>query len=495
MAIGVEVTTSTQTGPSNAGPESSRFQIAGLTERGPVDASVLLESLADFESVYGSRTAYASNAYDTARTFWEEGGTELIVSRAVGPAAQKGSLTLKDGAGTPLDTIRIEAASAGAYSAGLKVEIKAGVIADSFTFVLTLNGVIVTQLRNLTSPEALVTGLSTNPYVRASTLGSITAAPQNNPKVVAATSLTAGSDDRANVTTAEVIAALDLPVRTLANQSIDIEGCAVAAPGYPADVIGDALIEYAKAKNKIALLAGDASETKESIAVLAQTLVSGAGDAAGLFFPHIVIPDGSGTRTLSPEGYVAAVRARAHTEVGFWQAAPGDRSITQWVLGTAVGVDKAANNDLADAQVNGLVTIGGQVRLYGWSSLSNDRENLGLLSARDSLNNLTAELRKALEPFVFATVDGKGHLLSAVQAATTAVLSPISNDGGFFARVDYKGEQTDPGYRVVVNRVNNPASALQENEVHVSVAVRLSPVAALISAEIIKVALTDAVSV
>jgi hypothetical protein len=158
-------------------------------------------------------------------------------------------------------------------------------------------------------------------------------------------------------------------------------------------------------------------------------------------------------------------------------------------------VDKAANNDLADAQVNGLVTIGGQVRLYGWSSLSNDRENLGLLSARDSLNNLTAELRKALEPFVFATVDGKGHLLSAVQAATTAVLSPISNDGGFFARVDYKGEQTDPGYRVVVNRVNNPASALQENEVHVSVAVRLSPVAALISAEIIKVALTDAVSV
>jgi hypothetical protein len=493
MAIGVEVITKTQTGPSTAGPRSSRFQVAGVTERGPVDANLIVKSLAQFESVFGVRTAYASNIYDTARTYWEEGGTELVVSRAVGDSASAGFLVLEDRAVAPVDTLRIEAASVGAHSAELKVEITDGAVDDTFDFLLTVNDTLVTALRNLASPAALVAALAGNPYVRATTLGSATAAPDNNPAALPATAVSTGADDRADVTNDTLIAALARPVKDLAGVSVDIEGSAVAVPGYTADSIGVALIAHAKATGKIALLAPGVDATPESVGVMGRALITADGSYGGLFYPHIVVPDGAGTRTLSPEGYVAAVRSRAHTDVGFWQAAPGQRAVTRWVLGTSVGVDKTTNNLLAESQVNGLVTVGGRVRLYGWASLSTDKANFALLSARDTLNNITASLRVALEPYVFANVDSKGHLLSAVEAAAYGVLDPIAVAGGFFARLDPDGEQIDPGYRVIVDETLNTSSSLANNEVRLSVAVRLSPVAALISVEIIKVALTASV--
>lgn len=493
MAIGVEVITKTQTGPSTPGPRSSRFQVAGLTERGPVDSGLIVKSLAQFESLFGVRTAYASTIYDTARTYWEEGGTELIVARAVGASATIGLLTLKDGATVPLDTVKVEAASAGAHSAELKVQITAGAVADTFDFLLTAGGVPVTTLRSVVSPAALVIALSGNPYVRATSLGSVTVAPDNNPAVLAATSVSAGNDDRATVVNATILAALARNVKDISGVSVDIEGACVAAPGYAADSIGADLIAHAKLYGKIALLAPDVTATPESVAVMGRALVSADGSYGGLFFPHVIVPDGAGTRTLSPEGYVAAVRSRAHTEVGFWQAAPGQRAVTRWVLGTAVLVDKTTNNTLAESQVNGIVTVGGRVRLYGWASLSTDRDNFALLSARDTLNSITAQLRVALEPYVFAGVDAKGHLLSAVESAAYGVLDPIAVAGGFYARINSDDEQIDPGYRVIVDETLNTSSSLANNEVRLSVSVRLSPVAALISVEIIKVALTASV--
>ena len=205
----------------------------------------------------------------------------------------------------------------------------------------------------------------------------------------------------------------------------------------------------------------------------------------------MTIPDGSGMRVVSSEGYVAAVRARAFADEGFWQVPAGDRAITRWATGTNKHVSLASNNKLSAGMVNGIVTSSGRTRLYNWSSLSQDRENLALLSARDVLNNLTVQLKTVLEPYVFETLDGRGQLLSKVEAAAIAVLDPIARAGGFYALV-VGDEEIDPGYKVTVDSTNNTLQTGSENTVIVDTSVRLSPTAALIKAEIVKVALTGA---
>lgn len=480
-SIGVEVTTQINSGPSTTGARSGRFHIAGLTETGPVGEARVVDSFAKYAVLYGARTSYSASMFDTARLYFEEGGSEVVVSRAVGPAATKGALTLKDTA--EVNTVKIEAKDPGETSTRITVQVaNAGA---TFTVTLRRDGVVITTYSNLASPLAFVQLAANNPYVTVTSLGSITAAPGDNPKTLAATALTAGTDDRAGVTTTHVIAALDA--------GTGAEGGSVAAPGYPAAVIGSALASHAARTGKVALLSlGTNLTVAEAIAAAADLTDLGDGDYAGVFYPSLTIPDGNATRTITPEGYIAAVRARAHEETGFWQVPAGDPAETRWVIGTTVPVDTATNNTLADSLVNGIVTTGPKVRLYGWQSLAVDRENLGLLSARDTLNNIALDVKEVLEPFVFATNDGRGHLRGYIESAVVGVLGPIANAGGFYARMN--GDTwVDSGYDVTVDTALNPITLQAENKVVVGIEVRLSPTAQLIQVEIIKVPLAGTV--
>lgn len=480
--IGVNVTTSLRTGPANSGVPSGRFHLAGVTEFGPVGSSRVVDSIAKFLAIYGDRTAYSSNVFDSVRMFFEEGGSEAVVSRVVGPAAKAGSLALVDSADK--ETLRIEAIEPGPHSSGLTVEVISG-LNNTFTLILRRNGQVISRYDGLTSPADAVARTATNPTVRIVSLGSTTAAPGDNPKPIAATALAAGSDDRANITADHVIAALDA--------GTGAEGGCVAAPGYSASVIALALADHAKRTGKIALTAPAAGASAAQVKSEADALKIENGDHLGIFYPHLTIPDAGATRTISPEGYVAAVRARAHRDAGFWQVPAGDRAATRWVLGTVTPVSPELNDSLSESFVNGIVTTGTKVRLYGWASLAADREGLGLLNYRDGLNFLMFNVKGALEPFVFSVNDSNGHLRSYIESAVIGVLDPIAKAGGLFASRDADGEIVDPGYRVSVDSSLNTITLMAENKVMVQVGVRMAPTAQLIQVEIIKVPLNGTV--
>jgi phage tail sheath protein FI len=316
-------------------------------------------------------------------------------------------------------------------------------------------------------------------------LGSVTASPGNNPVVLAATALSAGTDDRGAVTTATMIAALE-------NAGRELDGSAVAVPGYSVDVIGEDLLAHAAEYKKVALMSF-AAETTLAEAIATEPVTDTVNGSYGaVIFPHVVVPDGNGTRTVSPEGYAAAARARAHASTGFWQAPPGDRSLARWVVGTSLPLDIVDIEALDENKVNGIITMANRPRLYGWASLSEDRDSFALLSTRDTLNNVGARLRRELEEFVFSTIDGKGHLLSKVESAATGVLANVAAAGGFYPRFA-NGERVDPGYSVTVDETINTASSLANNEVRVGIGVRLSPMAKSIFVEIIKVPLNASV--
>lgn len=475
---GVVVTTATRSGPSAPlRAPSGQFFIAGITERGVSDEAVLVRSMSDVVKSLGNRVAYGT-VWDQLNTFFDEGGQQAYVARVVGAAASVGLLTLKDRAVTPVDTLRIDAASSGAWSTGLSVEVRDGTVANTFRILVTLSGEVVEDYNNLTSPAQAVTKFAQSPYVRVTDLGSVTAAPNNNPAVKVSTALSAGNDDRASVVAADYVTALDLFVPGLGDG-------AVAIPGQTGDTIWNGIIDHCEANKRIGLLAGEVDATVASLRTDAGGLNS---EYAGLFAPWIQVSDGaSGVRTISPEGFVAACRARAHNEVGPWRVPAGKMGEGRTVLGLSTSFSLADSNDLDEAKVSVIRNMARSFRLYGWRSLSNDIDNYAYLKDRDLLNRLVVEAERRLEDYVFESIDGKGQLLSAINAELVGMVDPIRQAGGLFENYDIDGELIDPGYKVETGTNVNTAQSLANNEVRARLLVRVSPTGGLVSLTIVKV--------
>lgn len=486
-APGVAVSTAVRSGPSGTPRAvSGQYFAVGITERGPVNKATKINSLGDYRRVYGERVTYGA-LFDDIAAYFEAGGTQAHILRVVGAAATAGTYTLMDGAGTPAATIKVDAANPGAWSSRLTVQVEVGSDgANTRKVTVRLDGEVVEQYNNLASVSDIVNRFASSPYVKLSDLGSVSVAPQNLPAVVAATALSAGLDDRATVSAATLTSALPLFKMGLGDG-------AVAAPGYGASMHA-ALLAHAKTHRRVALLAGPRGATAGDLATLGLALGTATGaEYGGLFGPWIQVSDGAGgVRTISPEGFVAAARAKAHEQFGPWQPAAGELSISPYVLGTDVELSNADGVTLEAARVSPIRVVAGRLRLYGWRSLSSNETDYFSLTVGDTLNRLVTECELRLEPFVFRTIDGRGQLLSQMAGILIGVLEPIRSAGGLYERV-VDGEVLDPGYSVDVSAAVNTVESLAKNEVRAAVAARLSPNAQTITLTIVKVGLAAAV--
>ena len=475
---GVVVSTQTAIGPTGTVNSSSgQFFLVGLTERGSTTQPILVRGMADVNALLGARVSYGA-VYDQLKTFFDEGGQRAYVGRIVGGSATKGTLSLNDRAGSPVATLRVDAENAGAWSSQLKVQVQNGSVSNTFRITITLNDVVVEDKNNLANPAAAVTAFSQSLYVRLTDLGSATAAPNNNPAVLAATALSAGSDDRGTIVDAGYVAGL-----ALFNEELG-DG-AVAIPGRTTSAIWTGINNHCEANNRIGLLSSGLGDDKSDLLGRVADLDS---EYCGLFAPWIKVPDGSGgTRTISPEGYVAACRARAHSQVGPWRVPAGAIAQANTVVDTDIHFNTDDGNDLNDGRVSVIRVIANTVRLYGWRSMSSDTDNYELLHNRDLLNNLAVEGAKVLEQFVFETIDRNGHLLSAINAALVGMVDPIAKKNGLYPRFDANNLMIDPGYKVDTGTAVNSEITLAHNEVRARLSVRISPAGSLISLTIVKV--------
>lgn len=477
----VETQTASGTGLGTAQAAGTYF-VAGLTERGDNVDPVLLRSMGDYRKKVGSRVAYGT-LHDDLETFFNEGGQRAYVARVVGGAATKGTLTLKDRAGVPLDTLKIDAKDPGAWSADVTIEVADGIVANTYKLVVRYKTEIVEIYDNLANPPAAVTALAKSGYVRATDLGSATAAPNNNPAVLAATALSAGSDDRASVVAQTYIDAL-------ARFGPDLGPGAAAIPGQTAATVGSGLMTHARDHRRIALLATASGQTPTQAETTATSLRNTAGaEFAGLFYPWVETPDGAGgTRKISPEGYVAGVRARAIGQAGTWRAPAGEIAVARHV----VGLEKVLTKDEIDSataeHVNTIRSLAGTTRLYGWRSLSTDTLHYLFLSARDVLNDIAFQAEQALEPFVFRTIDGRGHLFSEVEGTVAGIVEPFRAAGGIFEKTDAEGNRVDIGYSIDTGPTVNTEATIAAGEVRAALSVRPSPVGELVRLLITKVA-------
>jgi hypothetical protein len=244
--VGVTVTTNVL--QPSGGPDLARaasFFVVGITERGDTTAPVVVRNMAEAQTLLGNRVSYGA-VYDALQTYFGEGGSRAYVARVVGGAATKGTLTVNDGSAVP--TLRFDAQNAGAWSSTVQVQVDAGTQTNTYKVTLLLAGNVVEVHDNLADPNAAVAAFAASPYVRATNLGSATAAPGNNPATIAATALSAGNDDRGTVNAAAMVTAL-------AQFGPDLGPGAVAIPGQPSGNVGAGLLAHAAANRRVALLA------------------------------------------------------------------------------------------------------------------------------------------------------------------------------------------------------------------------------------------------
>jgi hypothetical protein len=479
MPVGVLVDTVTV--PAGSGDDttaSATFFLSGLTERGSVTAPVLVRSVGEAVRLLGDRVTYGA-VYDQLETFFNEGGGRAYVARVVGGAATVGALTLVDRAAVPVNTLRIDAKDPGAWSSRVTVEVADGIVANTFTLVVRYDGDVVETYANLPSPAAAVTATANSAFIRAVDLGSATAPPANNPAVRAATALSAGTDDRAAVVAADYIAAL-------ARFGPELGAGAVAIPGQPHTATAAGIAAHARGNNRTALLAPALGTSVAAASAAARGLRTTTGaEHLGFFYPWVQVPDGAGTvRTISPEGYVAGVRARDISARGVGHPPAGAVAVSRHVTGTERTLTRDEINTLADDAVNPIRSGGTGVRLYGWRSLSTDEANYKFLNAREILNDLSVRGEAELEQFAQSrTIDGKGHLFSEVETAVAGVAEPLRASGAL-----HEGED-DPGYKIDTGPSVNTDATIAQGEVRAVLSVRVSPVGELIRLTIRKVAL------
>lgn len=483
---GVNVSTNVRSGPSaGAQPPSGQLFLAGVFERGSVTTAVRVRSVAELQLYFGNSTTY-STGYDQAYTFFSEGGDQAYIARVAGSAATIGTLSLVDSAVTPLATLTVNAANPGAWSQNLTVEISAGPTPETFRMTLRLNGAIVEDYNNLTSPDDAVLKFQGSPYVDVINAGSTSDPSEINPKVAAPTSLSAGTDDRATLTSTDYVNALSMFASSYGDG-------AVAIPGQTGSVIFNALIDHAKANNRIALLA---SARGASVANLQSDVASLNSEYAGLFAPWVVIPgtNSLNNKAISPEGYVAAMRARGHDLFGPWRAPAGDFAKARYVIDVDQNFNSLDSNLLDDSRVSVIRRIKDTVRLYGWRSTSTNTDAWAYLKDRDTINRIVNASQDGLEPFVFEPIDGQGRLQQAVNGALVGILDPMAQAGGLYAIFDADGNEIDPGYVVDTSSAINPLSSLATGTINATIAVRISPTGALINLVITKVGLLSSLT-
>lgn len=482
---GVTITTGAVAGPSapTIAPASTYFAV-GLAERGATDVAVLCNSFAEFEAQFGTRQSYGA-LWDDVKTFFEEGGTRVYATRVVGPAATIGALAspLMDQATTPVATLNVTARNPGAWSSRVSVQVIAGAVDDTFRLRVLFDGKIVRDYTNLHTPAEAVSRASADPYIKLTDAGSVTVAPSNNPAVQGSpVALAAGTDDRASVVAATYVAALT-------RFDIGKGDGAVAIPGI-GPTVHAGLIAHVDENNRIALLCAARTADQGTLVDTAAVLDA---KRAGLFAPWIRVPDTfGGTRTISPEGYVAASRARAQA-IGPWQAAAGENSKARYVVAPDVVYTATQGNDLDASKVNVIRTVAGFVRLYGWRSLAADEVNWGYLIGADTVNRVVTEAYQQLEPYLFGVIDARGHLLAKIEGTLIGIVQPMAAADGLFARLADDGETIlDPGYRVNVSSDLNTTESLALNQVLAELGIRVSPTAALVMLTVTKAAVTAA---
>jgi phage tail sheath protein FI len=471
--ISLRTTPPTRSAPTDTGV----WFVAGLADSGPV-VPTLVQNMSDFTRIFGPRVSY-SVLYDALDTYFREGGASAYVARVVGPAAVTASRNLLD-AGAAI-ALSVTALGPGASGNNIKVGVRAGGAGGTFVlFVQDVNNTEVETSPDLVDNNAAVLWAQGSAYIRTALGVSL-----NDPATVAASALTGGNDDKANIVDAQWLTALNA-------LTSDLGPGQVSAPGRTTDVGHQQLVDHAGSHRRVALLDAPDTSTVATLTASAVGARTGSQKFAAMFWPWLIVPGivSGSTRSVPPSALIAGLLARNDSAgIGTDQAAAGDAGVSSYTAALSQpGVSDTIRGQLNVACVNVIRQLYGAFRNYGWRSLVDpnaepDWVNFGCGRLYVSIS---ANAQNIAEGFVFDKIDGQGRTISSFNGALSGLLQTYYNNGDLYGASATEAFFVDTG-----SQVNTPTT-ISRHELHAVLNVKMSEFAEMVQIEIYKKAITEA---
>ena len=426
MAERVTVTTGTVAGlQSPLGRRCARFIAAGQTQFGPTDGPRIVRNLRDYLATYGARSGGA-NMYDAAETFFNCGGSELVVQRAFGATPVNAT------AGSDFD-LMVTSKNPGSYYNAWTVAFTVAtatltIVKGAKTVVYSAGaGGTAAQLQSLASvdPDLTVT-VASLPVID-----------------VPATNMAGGTDDFANVNWTTVLS----KVSPAAGPG------AIAVPGV--NGAASALATHAAANRRLALLTPQQSDSAATVITAQGAISAGNQQNATYVYPWVTVPDGTGgLKVIDGVSFAAGLRAVTMNAYGVGDS-PLRRDAHLRVKGAGAvpltEVGDATHTSLLAAGVATIRTLPNAVGLDVWATPQGVGSNTKLTEAiyRDMVNAVADEVARVLDGFVGRPA--KPLVLADAAAAIRGVLEVT-----YRAYLVDNGN-ADPGYKVAVSAGADPA--------------------------------------
>jgi len=313
----------------------------------------------------------------------------------------------------------------------------------------------------------------------------------NQPAALSLTALTGGAD--ANDLT-------DASYVTTANSAFgpELGPGQILAPGRTSSTVWTGLIAHAKANNRHALLDQADQSTVAAIVTQASSLRAASNASySSTYSPQCLVPGVTPgtTRTVAASAVAAGLCARVHATGNENQAPAGQTWPLQFVTGFSVNTQTAGGFALADLTtlynggVNGFTVRFGVPCLYGFSTPvapTSDAVFWDAAASRERMR-LVASAQAIGENYVFATIDGKGLLLSKFGGDLQALIARHWTSGALFGATAADAGSVDLS-------ANTPTSEQAGNLV-ATLTVRISPFAEFVSIAVVTIPISQSVPV
>lgn len=375
------------------GVPTSTAALIGITEKGPIGKAELVTSWTDFVQKFGSFISNGWVAYAAYGLFKNKRGARVYVVRTAhytdlsDPAtltAKKASVTLKDRASSPVDTLEVFALNEGTWGNRLKVTISDAASDEKFKLEVleTVNGQdIVREIWNdLTMDEsstdyveARINGKSQ--YIFVNDLESASEAPANMPAVVENAALTDGDDGLVGLTDMDYIGS---PAGRNGLYALDVidDSLLIAIPGVTTSAVQHAALEYAAGRGDcFVILDPPMGNTPDEVITYVRITAGFNSNYGAFYYPNVKIldPMSNKEKVVPPSGFIIGAYARTDGNKGVWKVAAG---IEDGQLAGVIGLetdlvnDKGIRDILYPARINPIAFIRSYgIRVYGARTL------------------------------------------------------------------------------------------------------------------------------
>jgi hypothetical protein len=483
-APGEEVVLGERPAARTGAPAASAGFLPIFTEKGPTDAPTYCVSVAHAEVVYGARLQTNPEGFDALDAAFHEGpGMGVYVQRVVGDGAAAASKVLVDEEGKTVMTI--DAISVGEWGNNLKAKVvKEG--AEFRIIVETVAGKVLESSPLKADTPGLLAWAEADAINITAVAGESVKAPK-----VQTVQLAGGKAELGAADALALSAALDLYVK-------DFGPGQVAAPNFAGDEAAQlAVMVHCGLRNRRALLDDEITADADELIADATALSAAEGHGprfACLFGSWAIIPGqiGSTTRTVPYSGVAMGLIARAEAEGNNPNkpAAGRKRGKTRWALGLVTTFTEEERAELDEAGVTCAILANGVPTTFGDRTLVNEETDPDWRSFAASRTVMwVSELtRQVLQGFEFEDIDGHGYIFKELEGEIGArACKPLYDQGALYGETPQEAFAVNTG-----PEVNTPAS-IEADEIKAQVAIRTSPNGGFLSAEVVKVPISESV--